>query len=150
MPQFMPGSWRRFAVDFDQDGKIDLCNNHADVIGSVANFLQAHGWVRQLATHYPVDAVDAGSAALDTLIAAGITPQFNPQQLAELGLTIPDTLDPQLKLALINLPNGDAPVAYVLGTQNFFTITRYNRSSFYAMTVIELAQAIRSSRENTR
>ncbi len=146
MPQFMPTSWRRYAVDYDGDGKIDLRRNSSDVIGSVAHFLQAHGWVRQMATHYDVD---LAQAQIQPLLAAGITPQFTPEQLAAFGVRTSATLAPQLRLALIDLPNGEARADYVLGTQNFFAITRYNRSSFYAMAVIELAQAIRAGYART-
>ena len=140
MPQFMPTSWRRYAVDYDGDGKIDLRRNSSDVIGSVAHFLQEHGWVRQLATHYDVD---LAQAQIQPLLAAGIPPQFTPEQLVAFGVRTSATLPPHLRLALIDLPNGEARADYVLGTQNFFAITRYNRSSFYAMAVIELAQTIR-------
>lgn len=139
MPQFMPGSWRRYAIDYDQDGKIDLRNNSVDAIGSVANFLHLHGWVNQQPTHFPLQLVGPPP---ESLLAAGIEPQWTIAQLDAAGLPSDSTINPQLKLALIDLPNGDAPPVYVLGTQNFYTITRYNRSSFYAMSVIELAQAI--------
>lgn len=140
MPQFMPGSWRRYAVDYDQDGKIDLRNNSVDAIGSVANFLQAHGWVRQQPTHF---SLTLNSPPPEFILATGIEPQWTAAQLDAAGLRANTTIDPQLKLALIDLPNGSTGPVYFLGTQNFYTITRYNRSSFYAMSVIELAQTIR-------
>lgn len=146
MPQFMPSSWLRYAVDYDGDGRIDLAGSPADAIGSVANFLQGHGWNPDLpATHYPVRL--APDADLPALRAPDIVPTFTPTELAARGAT-PLEGGPQHPglLALIELQNGDpaqpgsAPPTYLAGTQNFYVITRYNHSAYYAIAVIELGQ----------
>ena len=145
MPQFMPGSVRRFAVDGDGDGHIDLHRNVADVVASVANYFLAHGWKPGLPTHHAVDVGGVRADDLQALLAPDILPTFNPAALRERGLSLPDTVDAQGgALALVALQNGTAPPSYVLGTENFYVVTRYNWSSYYAMAVIELGQAVRA------
>lgn len=146
LPQFMPTSIRRWAVDFDQDGKIDLRDSPADAIGSVANFLADHGWARGEPLRYR--ALIAEPERLAPLIEAGITPAFTAEALRAYGVHSADPVSADARLALIDLPNGDEAPDYWLGGQNFFVITRYNRSSFYAMSVIELASALRQAHEN--
>ena len=147
MPQFMPSSWLRYAVDYDGDGRIDLAASPADAIGSVANYLQGHGWKPDMPTHHPVRL--APDADLPALLAPDIAPTFAPAQLAAHGATLPEGgAEHPGPLALIELLNGDpalpgnAPPSYVAGTQNFYVITRYNQSSYYAMAVIELGQTV--------
>ncbi len=146
MPQFMPSSILRWGVDFDADGHVDLHRNPADVIGSVAHYLAQFGWERGLATHYPSAApTDTRERAL--MLVPDIVPTFSPQEYVERGATLPEAaLDVPGKLALIELQNGDAAPSWVAGTQNFYVITRYNWSSYYAMAVIELGEAIRRRR----
>ncbi len=144
LPQFMPGSIRRFAVDFDGDGRIDLRGSRADAIGSVARFLAEHGWQRGQATHFQLTFAD--EQRLSPMIQAGIEPKFIKNELDDYGVQVEPALPDDMKVALIDLPNGDNTTSYYLGAQNFFVITRYNRSSFYAMAVIELSRALRASR----
>jgi len=144
--QFMPGSIIRHAVDFDGDGHIDMASNPADVIGSVANYLAKHGWQPGLATHHavkpPVD-----SRARATLLAPDILPSFSAAQMAELGAELDDAGRAHTgPLALVELQNGDAAPSYVAGTQNFYAVTRYNWSSYYALAVIELGRTIARQR----
>jgi membrane-bound lytic murein transglycosylase B len=143
-PQFMPGSIRKFAVDLDRDGRIDLRNSTADAIGSVASFLSRHGWVQGKATHYPVSIADPAKAK--AIVDAGPEPRFTILELAQAGITSNGEIAPGEKLVLADLVNVDAPAEYVLGTQNFYAITRYNRSYFYAMAVIDLATTLRLGR----
>jgi len=144
--QFMPGSINRFAVDFDGNGHIDMAGSSADVIGSVAHYLAEHGWQRGLPTHVgikpPVDTADRAA-----LLAPDILPSFSPTQLAERGAVL-DAAGQALAgpLALVELQNGDAAPSYVAGTQNFYAVTRYNWSSYYALAVIELGQAVAAAR----
>ena len=118
LPQFMPGSWNRYAVDFDGDGKVDLINSAADAIGSVAHYLAEHGWQRGLPTHYAVR-VPVDSSARATLLAPDIVPSFSPDQFVQLGAELPGPgrLHDGL-LALVELQNGVAAPSYVAGTAN--------------------------------
>ncbi|MFA7664860.1 MAG: lytic murein transglycosylase B [Burkholderiaceae bacterium] len=141
LPQFMPGSIRRWAVDFDGDGRVDLRHSTADAIGSVANFLAEHGWQPGAPARYAVRIADP--RRIGPLIDAGITPSFTPDALRDYGVASLDPVGEDTRLALIDLPNGDDPPDYWLGAQNFFVITRYNRSSFYASAVLDLAEALR-------
>jgi membrane-bound lytic murein transglycosylase B len=142
MAQFMPSSWRQYAVDFDGDGRIDLFGSRADAIGSVANYLAAFHWKAGMATHYPVQ-LDPQKLDLPTLLQNDIVPSLSPSAMADRGAVLDETgqRHPGL-LALIELPDGSEPTQYVAGTDNFYSVTRYNWSSFYAMAVIELGQAV--------
>ncbi len=144
LPQFMPGSIRRFAVDLDGDGHIDLRANAADAIGSVANFLAQHGWQSGAPVVFP--ARYDSESRLTPLVEAGIRPQFTLQELAGYGVASAQPVSLDLPLALIDLPNGDDETSYFLGAPNFYVITRYNRSSFYAMAVHDLARALAEAR----
>jgi membrane-bound lytic murein transglycosylase B len=146
MPQFMPGSVNKYAVDFDADGHIDLRNDAADVIGSVARYLAEFGWQRDLPTRFEVAVpVDATERAL--LLVPDIVPSFSAAQFAEHGaLLAPEAQRYEGNLALVELQNGDAAPSYVAGTSNFYAITRYNWSSYYALAVIELGEAVKKQR----
>ncbi len=146
LPQFMPGSVNRFAVDFDGDGHVDLQRSAADTVGSVAHFLAAHGWERGLPTHFAVAApVDTAQRA--TMLVPDIVPSFSAAQFAEHGAELSEAGRAHAgPMALVELQNGDAAPSYVAGTQNFYVLTRYNRSSYYAMAVIELGAAVRDAR----
>lgn len=144
LPQFMPGSINRLGIDFDGDGRIDLIgtDSAADVIGSVAYYLAAAGWQRDLPTHY---SVAAPVAVIDRaiMLVPDIVPTFSPAQFAEHGAALPAQAQAHDGLlALVELQNGDAAPSYVAGTSNFYAVTRYNWSSYYAMAVIELGAAV--------
>jgi peptidoglycan lytic transglycosylase B len=143
LPQFMPSSYRAYAVDFDGDGRRDLWGSRADVIGSVANYFKLHGWqsgepvaLRAQSTGRPPQGlIDAGmkpSLSLKSLTEQGITPV--PQ--AADGATGPDTL-----VSLIRLEGAQGD-EYWLGLNNFYVITRYNHSNLYAMAVYQLSREI--------
>ena len=147
IPQFMPSSWRKWAVDFDGDGRIDLRESMADSIGSVASFLKGHGWVAgaPIAFRASID-----GEAYAELLARDIRPSLPVAEFDRYGVLsstmkqaglAPDTL-----AALIELVTPDKPSQFWVGLDNFYVITRYNRSSFYAMSVIELGAAIRARR----
>jgi membrane-bound lytic murein transglycosylase B len=217
MPQFMPSSFNKYAVDLDGDGHVDLARSSADAIGSVAHYLAEFGWQRGMPTRFdvaaPVETVDRAM-----LLAPDIVPSFSIEEFAQRGALLdpaalvyntrlqamrpataagaaqaegapvvamaasepaaaasaapePDAgapatpaasaaassaamatpvaasapaplTSPALKLALVELQNGDAAASYVAGTPNFYAITRYNWSSYYAMAVIELGEAV--------
>ena len=141
-PQFMPSSWTKYAIDFDGDGRIDLFNSQADVIGSVANYFKAFGWQPGMPTHYPVT-FDHSRLDLATLLEPDILPSFGVDDLTSMGAVLQAQARQHIgKMALVELENGAAPRSYVLGTENFYVVTRYNWSSYYAMAVIELGEAI--------
>jgi len=143
MPQFMPGSVNRYAVDFDGDGRIDLRDSAADVIGSVAHYLAEFGWQRGLPTRFEV-AAPVATVDRAILLVPDIVPTFSAAQLAERGAQLGAAArDYEGLLALVELQNGDAAPSYVAGTANFYAITRYNWSSYYAMAVIELGAAVK-------
>ncbi|MDE2371570.1 MAG: lytic murein transglycosylase B [Burkholderiales bacterium] len=142
LPQFMPGSINRYAVDFDADGHVDLARGAADSIGSVAHYLAESGWVAGMPTRYAVTP-PADAAARAALLAGDIVPAWTPAQFTEHGAVLDAAgLRHAGSLALVELHNGQQPPSYVAGTQNFYAVTRYNRSSYYAMAVIELGAAI--------
>lgn len=150
LPQFMPGSIREFAVDFDHDGKVDLRNSTADAIGSVANYLSKHGWRTGTPIVFAtsVSSTDSnGARAWDQFIGQGLEAKFTLNELRAAGVTPSAPLPDDLLLGLIDLQNGGEPTEYWLGTANFYAITQYNRSYFYAMSVVDLGRAIRVARD---
>lgn len=142
MGQFMPSSWNKYAVDFDGDGHVDLQASAADVIGSIAHYLAEFGWQRGMPARFDV-AIPTDAANLATLLEPDIKPTFTAQQFAEKGAGLAAAgREFTGLLALVELHNGDAPPSYVAGTANFYAITRYNWSSYYAMAVLDLGEAI--------
>jgi membrane-bound lytic murein transglycosylase B len=156
MPQFMPSSWRQYAVDFEGDGRIDLIKSPADAIGSVANFLVQHGWKRDWPTHLivPSDIRQAlkvrQRAALDQLVVTRLTAdhQLSAIRQSPLGawVELSDAWRQQpatMPASLVHLPEPEAPDAHLwLASPNFFAITHYNRSYVYAGSVLSLAAAL--------
>ncbi len=146
MPQFMPSSWNKYAIDFDGDGQVDLSGSSADAIGSVANYFKAFGWQRGLPTHYPVR-FDKATLDLDALLVPDILPTFSVASFTAKGALLEgDGAQAKGPLALIELQNGNTEPTYVAGTENFYAITRYNWSSYYAMAVIELGREVAAAR----
>lgn len=139
-PQFMPGSIRRYAVDFDGDGKIDLRNSAVDAIGSIASFLSQHGWQRDQPLVFPVQVI--ADRSWPSLIGKSLEAKFSRDELRLAGVIVPDDVPNSHPYGLFDLEDGSHPTRYLLGTQNFFAITHYNRSYYYAMAVIELGQSI--------
>ncbi len=142
LPQFLPSSIRAYATDFDGNGGVDLVGSPADAIGSVANFLKEHGWVENGPVAIPVK-VGSGGTAHDALIAEGIKPVRRPAEMVEFAVEVPADA-PDAPAALIDLVTPNLPMEYWLGYQNFYVITRYNRSSFYAMAVFQFAETLKA------
>ncbi len=142
-PQFMPSSIRRFAVDFDGDGRIDLRNSPADTIGSVASFLSQHGWTANLPLAYPVTVDKSAESEWKPLIGVVLAATNTTDEISRAGVTLPADISPTLMVGLVDLEDGIRPTQYWLGSANFFAITKYNRSFYYAMAVIELSKAIK-------
>lgn len=137
VPQFMPGSQRRFAVDFDGDGRIDLENSVTDAIGSVARFLEQHGWEKDGPIAVPARLNRKPDPAW---LEAGIQPTLVAADLLNQGVWA--QAEPARRVTFVDLVTPDQATEYWLGYDNFYVITRYNRSSFYAMSVFQLAQAL--------
>lgn len=142
-PQFLPSSLRNYALDFDGDGKVDFDGAPDDAIGSVANYLHVHGWIPDA----PIAQRARFNGVVDPapLVAAGIEPTLSPEQLSTAGVSTPDG-PAAADATLVDLETPGAPTEFWLGYRNFYVITRYNRSSFYAMSVFQLAEALRARR----
>ena len=154
--QFMPSSLREFAVDFDQDGKIELRDSEADAIGSVANYLLTHGWKKGVPYAFPASVQmqevspenknESAQLRLKNVLDRGLKASLRLQEMKDF-ITTPSTAAPaDILYGVVDLQNGEDPTEYWLATENFYAITQYNRSYFYAMSVIDLAQAISSAR----
>jgi membrane-bound lytic murein transglycosylase B len=149
-PQFMPSSLARYAVDFDGDGRIDLFHSVADIIGSVAHYFQRFGWHRAMPTHFE-SSLQEGQTPEDLaeLLAPDIVPSFRASTLESKGVRLSESgRQHEGPLALVELRNGNAPSTYVAGTHNFYVLTRYNWSAYYAMAVIELGEQARQHLRN--
>ncbi|MFA5242147.1 MAG: lytic murein transglycosylase B [Sulfuricella sp.] len=146
IPQFMPSSYRTYAVDFDGDGRRDLWRNSSDAIGSVANYLKAHGWETNLPV--AIRAFLQQDAASSGLLRGGLKPQHSMEQLRALGVVAAEALAPETLAALLSVDVGDGQ-EYWLGLNNFYVITRYNRNPFYALSVYQLSREIRLARASS-
>ncbi|HQU15242.1 MAG TPA: lytic murein transglycosylase B [Gammaproteobacteria bacterium] len=144
MPQFISSSYRRYAVDFDGDGRRDLLNSPADAIGSVANYLNAHGWTAGAPVAVRVRV--SGDRYQDLLKNNDPTPRYTLAELSNFGVVAADPAPQDQPVALLRLkgPQGDE---YWAGFHNFYVITRYNHSALYAMAVFQLSREIRAARD---
>ncbi len=144
IPQFMPSSYRRYALDFDGDGRADLSGSAADAIGSVANYLKSFGWETERAVVVP--ALVNGENYREALFA-GRKPAYTVEEIRKLGVIPRVDISGDRQVTLIELANNGGN-EYWLGFNNFFVITRYNRSVHYAMSVLQLAEEIRAARNS--
>jgi membrane-bound lytic murein transglycosylase B len=140
IPQFLPSSYRRYAVDFDGDGRRDLVGSTADAIGSVANYYRSHGW---RAGETIVVPAEVNSSDVTALLELGIRPRLKLAELNRHGVSpaVPTEEGPEAALVEVESEGG---LIYWLGLNNFYVITRYNRSVNYALAVHELAQELRA------
>lgn len=151
IPQFMPSSIRNYAVDYSGDGKINLTSDVADAIGSVANFLKQHGWQAGQPVAWNI-AADRGSQGLAEAGADGQPePHWKLGDFIKAGmlmneprLDVGSALD--TPVLIVDLPTPGQATQYRMGLTNFYVLTRYNRSFFYAMSVYDLADAIKAAR----
>ena len=146
LPQFMPGSILAWGVDFDADGRIDLRDSAVDAIGSVANFLVQHGWKADQTGPLAYPAEVSLNRAWEPLIGQALAARNSAEELAAAGAVSSLALPAGKLFGLIDLQNGAEATEYWLATDNFFAITQYNRSYFYAMSVVELGRALRLAR----
>ncbi|MGH8759887.1 MAG: lytic murein transglycosylase B [Burkholderiales bacterium] len=144
MPQFIPTSYRKYAVDFDGDGRINLWDSTADVVGSVANYLRHFGWVSGQPVTVPAR---ISGTQFKEVLEAGLRPQLTLQQMQPKGVEAIEELPPDVQAGLFSL-DAEQGQEYWLALNNFYVITRYNRSKNYAMAVYQLAKAIAHERES--
>ncbi len=143
-PQFMPSSYRRFAVDYSGDGKIDLWSDTADIVGSVASYLREFGWKEGQPVAAPAR-VDMGDPK-PLLLDLGLKPQLSVARWQERGVQSAPGVTGALPASLFSLVLMDGP-EYWFGFENFYALLRYNRSRNYAMAVYQLGEEIRQARE---
>jgi len=146
LPQFMPSNILKYGVDFDNDGRVDLRGSATDAIGSVANFLVQHGWNAEHRgpTAFAADVSPARS--WEALLDRGLSATLRPEELRDAGVVTGSALPAERLYGLIDLQNGAEPTEYWVANDNFFAITKYNRSYFYAMSVVDLGRAVRAAR----
>lgn len=145
IPQFIPSSYRVFAVDFDGDAKRDIVHSVEDAIGSVAHYFKRHGW----RSGEPVtDEAQVEGEHYLRIADAGVRPRADLKSLRKYGIAAPNGADEARQASLFALQEVDGPI-YRLGYHNFYVITRYNRSRHYAMAVYELSRLIRQLRDRS-
>jgi membrane-bound lytic murein transglycosylase B len=140
-PQFISSSYRNYAIDFDNDDYADLWNSNADVIGSVANYLKRNGWSRDGLILTDL-VVDNNESSLEKLSKRTYKPHTVYKKYLNLKIFSPKEINMSEKLSIIKRIEGNKNV-YSFGHNNFYTITRYNRSRLYALAVYTLAQEIK-------
>lgn len=140
IPQFLPSSYRKFALDYDGDRRRDLWGTPQDAIGSVAHYYRAHGWRTGEIVIAPVE---IGGSDADAVLAAGIEPRLTVAELRRLGVVPLVPVEETLAAALIMAETESGP-RHWLAFHNFYVITRYNRSVNYALAVHELARELRA------
>lgn len=145
-PQFIPSSYRAYAVDFDGDGRRDLWASDADVIGSVGGYLAQHGWQRGEPIASPAELSRAPGAGIPVGGKRPVVPEVRVEELVAAGVKPATALDPDALAALIELDNSGRE--YWVTLQNFYAITRYNHSNLYALAALQLSEAIASEGED--
>lgn len=144
--QFIPSSYRAYAVDFDGDGARDIWSNQADAIGSVANYFSRHGWQAGGPVAYQVS---LNKPEADRVANESLKPKRSVGELEALGVDIAElepSVDVDSAANLYRMMQEDAP-EYWLGLQNFYVITRYNHSRLYALAVHQLSQEVLAARQ---
>ena len=140
IPQFIPSSYRAYAVDFDEDDLIDIWENPADAIGSVGNYFKQHGWREGAGIITPASIPDGDVSAL---LTKGLELKLTMADVMAGGVTVEEEIDAAEKVKLLQLENKDG-YEYWVALHNFYVITRYNHSALYAMAVYQLATEIKA------
>jgi membrane-bound lytic murein transglycosylase B len=141
LPQFMPSSYRRYAVDYDGDGAIDLLGSASDAIGSVASYMKAFGWTTGETPTAPVR-LALGS---EPDLVSGLQRVHDVSEVQDKGVVFSGRDPPAGLCSIFELPTPGERSKFVAGFKNFEVVTRYNRSTFYASAVLELGAAIRKA-----
>jgi membrane-bound lytic murein transglycosylase B len=156
VPQFMPGSYRQYAIDFDGDGRIDLWHDSADVVGSVANYLGRHDWLAGQPVLLPARIADEARDAALRRLDGGISERrslaaWQADGVDADGAPADMSADPVGLLLLEEAPeNGEPRASYWIACPNFYVITRYNKSRLYAAAVFALARAVKQAHDALR
>ena len=135
--QFIPGSYRAYAIDYDKDGVADIWNNPADAIASVANYFAKHKWVYGDLVAVPVS-LKKGQTIDEKLISASVKPKTTVAKLRKAGVPISAQISDDEKVALLKFET-DNGIKYWLAFDNFYAITRYNHSQLYAMAAYQFS-----------
>jgi membrane-bound lytic murein transglycosylase B len=146
LPQFMPSSYRRYAVDYDGDGAIDLLGSPADAIGSIASYMKAYGWVPGETPTAPVRLAPGSESDL----VSGLQRVHAISDVQIKGVVFSGGEPPAGPCSIFELPTPGKKSKFVAGFTNFEVVTRYNRSTFYASAVLELADAIEKAHSSVR
>ena len=141
-PQFIPSSYRSYAIDFDGDGTRDLWTNTTDIIGSVANYFKRHGWVEGQPIAHKVDVT---GIKYKTLFSNKMKPKFTVEEMRLAGVIFPDDVPGNLKGSLVELQGADGPEYWAIW-QNFYVISRYNHSVLYSLAVFQLSNKIKDAK----
>lgn len=144
IPQFISSSYREYAVDFDGDGRRNLWDSRADVIGSVAAYLERHGWQPQQPIVHRLQPPDD---RYRELLGRGLKPGIERAELHDAGLSLEPSLADDERVTLFEL-EGEEGIEVWAGRRNFGAITRYNHSELYALAVVQLARGIRADVES--
>ncbi len=136
MGQFIPSSYRAFAVDADQDGRRDLWDSPADIIASIAHYLHQHHW----RPNQPVAEAVKPPHPEQLPLSAGLQPDIEPPQLQAAGISLRHPEAQTVAVHAFEMPDGQE---YWVGYHNFYVITRYNHSALYALAVYQLSEALR-------
>ncbi|SDG64357.1 lytic murein transglycosylase B [Paraburkholderia phenazinium] len=152
IPQFLPSSIVQYAISYDGNKQIDLRTSQADAIGSVANYLKQNGWENGRPVVWDIGS-DAGSQGIAQAGADGKPePHWPLDQLLRAGLVVNEqgldmAAEAGTPVTIIDLPSPGLPTEYKLGLKNFYVLTRYNRSFFYALAVYQLGEKIKAQLE---
>jgi membrane-bound lytic murein transglycosylase B len=141
LPQFMPSSYRKYAVDFDGDGAIDLVGSPADAIGSIASYMKSFGWVPGEAATSTVRLLPGSEPEL----VSGLDRVHDQLEVQGKGVVFSGRDPPSGLISIFELPTPGKPSKFAAGFTNFEVVTRYYRSTFYASAVLELADAVRKA-----
>lgn len=147
LPQFLPSSYREYAVDFDRDNKVNLMGSETDAIGSIANYLKVHGWKRGEPV---IDNAIVDDSNLEWLDQDDIKPSLSMLDLKARGVSAATHVDDNDRKAALLRLQGKQKHIYRLGFDNFYVITRYNKSTKYAVAVIELGNMIKDRYYNEK
>lgn len=148
LPQFMPSSYRQYAIDSDGDGHRDLQNSISDTIASIANYLKRHGWKKGESIIH-LGKTSTTNDDYKQLLDKGLKPSIELETIKQSGITLKDAISPnETKVSLFRMEIKNKE-EYWVGEHNFYVITRYNHSALYALAVYQLAEAIKAELKTT-